>query len=249
MASTVRQYDNLIICHLFYEEESMEILKKLLPLEKFSSFFLFNIGSRHKSKKELTEFIDRNFNDYFIAELPSKGRDIGAKLRMIDLAMNLGIRSNYTLIIHDKKSPHLPNGSKWRQALLRIVDSRNIDTVFRLFREKEEIGIVCSSDYIQNEYNDIDNSFSGTSGKIIKEILSRYKIKMGSNYDYVAGNIFWIRTSLLYTFFSETVPIPEIIGSLEYGNAVDFNKGTHIHAWERIMPWIASSQMRTIYGI
>ena len=248
MASTVKQYDNLIICHLFYKEESLEILEKLLPLRKFSSFFLFNIGRHHQARKELTKFIRKNFSASFITQLPSKGRDIGAKLRLIDLAMNLGIQSQQTLIIHDKKSPHLPNGSHWREGLLRIIEKSKLDTVFRLFRENNEIGIVCSSDYVQNEYNEFDHSFSGTSGPLIRQTLNRHHIDTITNYDFVAGNIFWIRTALLDQFFTK-VPLPEVIGSLEQGNAVDFNKGTYIHAWERIMSWIASSQMRTIYGI
>ncbi len=161
--------------------------------------------------------------------------------------LELNITSDYTLIIHDKNSPHLEEGYAWRDELFRIVDPKYMKKIFEVFEKEQEIGIVSSLQYIQNEHIKSSDSFAcNCSGQII-EHLKKYNVQT-SNYDFVAGNIFWIRTGLLKSFFKNR-NILQIRADLEPGNALDFNNGTYIHSWERIMSWIATSQGYKIYGI
>jgi lipopolysaccharide biosynthesis protein len=243
----MKKFDYLVLCHLFYEDESRRILKELMNVNQHSAFFLFNVNPVMIGKEVLFQDINTMFRNSAVLSIPSKGRDIGAKLQLISLAIQLNIESSYSLIIHDKKSPHVERGNAWRDELLRIISSRNIEKVRNAFERNEEVGIVGAHKFIQNEYNPESQSFASNSNNQIRQVLKKYSVKT-SDYSFIAGNIFWIRSELLKNFF-KTRSIPDIREELESGNALDFVKGTYVHAWERIMSWIATSQGYKIYGI
>lgn len=239
----------LVLCHLFYEDLAFKILEKLQSLNEGSTFFLFNLSSTLYSNTNLIKAITDGFINNIIIHGPNSGRDIAAKLRLFQVAEGLNIDHEYTLILHDKKSPHTKDGEKWGDELLKIIDPQNLNKVFSTFENNEDSGIVCSVNYIQNEYNEDTDSFLCTSNSIIKSILKKNHI-LTNDYNFVAGNIFWIRSKLLKSFFNSRLSTDKIIASLEKGsNIVDFSKGTHVHSWERIMCWIATSQGYKIYGI
>lgn len=220
-------------------------MRKLMLIADANTRFFINIQGDSKEHRALYKNVRNNLNNAYVLTTPNKGRDIGAKLMLMDLLFRLDFPSDYTLIIHDKKSPHLENGDYWREELFKIIDPKYISQVFETF-EKERAGIVGSVKYIQNEY-DASGTFACNCNDKIKELLKKYNIQT-SNYDFVAGNIFWIRTDLLKSFFIER-PILQIRSDLESGNALDFSNGTYIHSWERLMSWIATSQGYSIYGI
>lgn len=236
-----------IICHFFYPEISGKLLDKLARIDDAETVFLINIQGNSSEHKLLYAGVKEKLKNVKILQTPDKGRDIGAKLFLISLLLELKIESDYTLIIHDKKSPHLEYGTIWRDELTKIVTPRYMEKMFEAFVMDPEIGIVSSTKYIQNEYLENSDSFASISSDQIKILLRKYKIKL-SNYDFVAGNIFWIRTELLKSFFKYR-DIFQIRADLESGNALDFNAGTYTHSWERIMSWIATSQGYKIYGI
>lgn len=241
------KYKWLIVCHLFYEDEGQKLLDDLLHLNSENSFFLFNIHPANISRAKIEQTIKGYFKHYLILSIPPKGRDIGAKLQLINLALQLEISSEYTLIVHDKKSPHLGNGSVWKNELLKIIRPGQVHKVMEQFAKQPDIGIIGTLSYIQNEYQPEKRSFSCQANKQIKEILSLYEIQP-ADFSFVAGNIFWIRSELLQSFFKGR-SIADIRAQLESGNALDFVHGTYIHAWERIMSWIATSQGYKLYGI
>ena len=242
-----KKYRHLIICHLFYPSIATELLQKLKYLDTQESCFLFNISPADSEDKKLISDAKTFFPHSLIFTIPRKGRDIGAKLMLINAALQLGIQSKTTLIIHDKNSPHVDNGSSWRNELFKIIEPKYQEKVFTLFQKNADAGIVGAAKYIQNEYSEASNSFLSSNNFQIKEQLKKYKIRT-KDYSFIAGNIFWIRTDLLLRFFKDR-PILKIRADLEGGNSLDFNKGTYIHAWERIMSWIATSQEFKIYGI
>ena len=239
----------LVLCHLYYEDLVFGLLKKLHDLNDDATFFAFNLSSTLYKNARLLKDIRDNFPNSVVIHAPNAGRDIGAKLRLFQAAESLNISHDYTLILHDKKSPHTNDGTKWSDDLLRIIGAKTLPTVYSTFESLPDIGIICSKNYIQNEYVKETNSFLCTSNSIIKSILATNKIQT-RNYDFVAGNIFWVRSELLKQFFRSKMSTDKIIASLEKGNnIVDFSKGTYVHAWERIMCWIATSQGYKIYGV
>jgi len=236
-----------IICHFFYPENSQKLLRSLIQIDDKKTLFLINIQGDTYEHELLANEVEQKLSNVKILKIPNKGRDIGAKLFLINLLLELKIDSAYTLIIHDKKSSHVEGGSYWRDELFKIIDPGSINKVIEIFERKLEIGIIATAKFIQNEYLENSDSFACNCSQLIKELLKKYQIKP-LNYDFVAGNIFWIRTNLLQSFFKNR-SIAKIRGELEMGNIMDFNKGTYVHSWERIISWIASSQGHTLYGL
>lgn len=239
----------LVLCHLYYEDLAFGLLEKLYVLNDAATFFAFNLSSTLYKNALLLKNIKDKFPYSVVIHAPNAGRDIGAKLRLFQVAESLNISHDYTLILHDKKSPHTNDGAKWSDELLRIIDVKTLPNVYSTFESLPDVGIICSKNYIQNEHVKETDSFLCTGNSIIKSILATNNIKT-RDYDFVAGNIFWVRSELLKQFFRSKMSTDKIIGSLEKGNnIVDFSKGTYVHAWERIMCWIATSQGYKIYGV
>jgi len=236
-----------VICHFFYPEISEKLLDELAKINDSETSFFVNIQGNTDEHDTLLNKVKEKLANAKILKTPDKGRDIGAKLLLIDLLIELKTESQYTLIIHDKKSSHLGNANFWREELFKIISPHYYKKVFEIFEEQPGVGIVAASKFTQNEYLKNSDSFMCNSSQKIKELLKKYQVKT-TDYNFIAGNIFWIRTNLLRQFF-EKRSIMEIREQLEAGNAMDFVKGTYIHAWERIMSWIATSQGYGLYGI
>jgi lipopolysaccharide biosynthesis protein len=237
----------LILCHMFFPDLAFGFIQQLKPLLSYQPVFVFNISATLNANKYFREILRKTFPGCIITASPNKGRDIGGKFFGLNLVFQLKLKSDITLVIHDKKSQHLGNGELWRDELSKITRRDHLPVVFRKFADKKEVGIICSNQFIQNEYNEKTSDFFCTSTKQIKLLMKEYEIQTG-NYDFVAGNIFWIRTHLLEDFFSDR-SLFSIRSKLEAGNALDFGNGTFIHSWERIMSWIATSQGYTVHGI
>lgn len=236
-----------VICHLFYPEIANQLVQKLEVLSGDRTRFFINIQGGALEDVGLEKEIRAGLKNVHIMTAPEKGRDIGSKLLLIDLLLRLNVESDYTLIIHDKNSPHLENSQSWREELFKIIHPKYLKRVFEEFEKNLNVGVIGSQKYIQNEYDEESRTFLTKCDKQLQDSLKRHKISV-TNYDFVAGNIFWIRTQLLKSFF-ESRPIMEIRTDLESGNQLDFRNGTYVHSWERIMSWIASSQNYSIYGI
>ena len=98
-----------------------------------------------------------------------------------------------------------------------------------------------------NEYDFSMQQFDSLSNEILKGLINEMNLRM-TDYNFIAGNIFWIRSELITKFFSQHSPL-EIRSRLEHGNELDFHKGTYIHSWERIFSWLANAQGFEIAGI
>jgi len=235
-----------IIAHIYYDSEVEDLLNRLSVFNAESSIFLFNIATNNTNRTK--ELIAKTISNYILQIYPDKGRDIGAKLFLLNALMQLNVEPEYVLIIHDKKSPHLPDSHKWKDELLRIIDKKNLPNIPKIF-EDPGVGIVCSIKYIEVEYNEQTNTFRSSNSRFLKEIIKENKLKI-RDYSFVAGNIFFIRFKALSDFFkNKNRDLIDIISTLENNNALDFHKGTRIHSWERVMSWIATSQDYQIYGI
>jgi hypothetical protein len=235
-----------IICHLFYPQLAELLLGKLCYFNSKQTHYFINVQGNSKQHQQLIETA-KTFDNCCLLTTPHKGRDIGAKLTLINLALLLNSSSEYTLIIHDKKSAYTPGGDRWRDELFKIISPAIADKVFQIFEKNSDVGIVGAANYIQDEYDEKSGEFLTMNKRQLKEILHKYGIEV-KDYRFVAGNIFWIRTRLLADFFLGK-PIPAIKSELEDGNKLDVENGTFIHAWERIMSWIPAAGGLRIYGI
>jgi len=243
----LNHYDNIVIVHLFYPDEAQKLVLKLKPIDKAKKcLFLFNLDVQNKL--EVTELIKSNLGESKIFSFPNKGRDIGAKFFLLNVAFNLPVTADNIIVLHDKKSPHLPKTNEWRENLLSIIDEKYYSEVAKALLDPA-VGIIGSNKYIENEWDDIRDTFRSKNAPIIKKIIGEINLAT-RDYSFIAGNMFLIRYSILKSFFAKRNMEPiDIVETLEENNALDFNKGTRIHSWERIMCWIATSQGYKIYGL
>jgi hypothetical protein len=237
----------LVIAHIFYPKDWEYLFERLSNLKQYPCTFIFNIADPKYDKNEVLQYIKSNFPGAIIIYAPNHGRDIGGKLAAIDVALKLKIPSDLTLIIHDKQSPHTPTGLVWRNELYRVIEKKELPAIFSKFESSEKIGIVGSQKFLMNEYNFSTQQFDSFSNEILKKLIIEMNLRL-TDYNFIAGNIFWIRSQLIARFFSEHSPL-KIRSRLEHGNVLDFHKGTYIHSWERIFSWLANVHGFEIAGI
>jgi lipopolysaccharide biosynthesis protein len=241
----VKKHKINILSHLYYN--NIDDLVRFNTIPEIESKFFYNICQDTVSQFNLNEIIKDDYKKNTVISSPNIGKDIGGKLVLIDLAMRLNPDSDFYLFLHDKKSPHTSMGEKWKERLLRIIQPDSIGKIIKLFENNEKIGIVCSNEFVFNEYDNVNNNFNCSSNEIIKQLMITYDITPTS-FDFVGGTMFWIRAEIIHSFFSKHAPL-DVRASLEKGNILDHENGTLTHAWERILSWLASDMGFYIKGI
>ncbi|MES1219439.1 MAG: rhamnan synthesis F family protein [Bacteroidota bacterium] len=236
-----------VLCHLYYPGSIYYFLTRILLLKSPQTQFVFNLSFSLYHNAFFCEMLTKYFPDAMILYTPNQGRDIGAKLAAFDALTKAGIETAYTLVIHDKLSPHTPTGVEWRNKLLRIILPDELQKIFRKFQENKEVGVIVNKESIQNEFVPEQNKFTCTSNANLLNYIKEYNLNI-TDYRFAAGSIFWIRTEILRNFFSSYSPL-SVRKEFEKGNSLDFNKGTNIHAWERLFSLIANSQGFKTIGI
>lgn len=236
-----------IICHLYYKQSIYYFLSRIAVLKSYGAKFIFNLSNHLRSDPNILHILTQSFPDSIILATPNQGRDIGGKLACINTMLQQTDPSDYTLVIHDKLSPHTPLGIAWRDQLLRVIDGKTLPLIFRKFERENKTGIIAVAEFIQNEYNPDKDNFTCTSSAHLLHYIKEYDLKV-DNYNFVAGTIFWVRTEIVQQFFTAYHPL-KIRASLEKGNVLDFANGTNIHAWERVFSLIAAKYNYKISGI
>jgi len=236
-----------VLCHLYYQESIYYFLTRIIGLKSPETQFIFNLSRSLYHNSFFNEMLVKYFPDAIIIYTPNQGRDIGGKLAAYDVLMKTGIQTDYTLIIHDKLSSHSVTGIEWRNKLFRIINREELLKIFKKFQLNKEIGVISTEEFIQNEFDADKNRFKCTSNENLLNYIKRYNLNI-SDYNFTAGTIFWIRTEILRHFFSQHSPL-SVRKEFEKGNSLDFDKGTNIHAWERLFSFIAHSQGFKTAGI
>jgi len=178
---------------------------------------------------------------------PNQGKDIGGKLVLLDAALRENDNSEYSLFLHDKKSPYKIQNEAWKEKLFRIVEPTFAQKALSAFGNDQKIGIIAGADSIRNEYDPHSQSFVSRNSVLLSGLQSAYNIAT-NDYRYVAGTMFWARQRPLLDFFTQHQPL-DIRGSLERGNVMDDNHGTFTHSWERLMTWLIFTRGYTIKGL
>lgn len=236
-----------VICHLYYPHSIFSFLAKLSTIKKFNTFFVFNISSTLFYYPDIIDVIEDLFPRAILLQTPDKGRDIGGKLSAFEAFTKTGLPSDFTLVIHDKFSPHVATGTQWRDELLRIIVETELVGILDIFKRNPSVGAIGSKNFIKNEYNPDKEAFDCTSSVILKQLIQKYNLSL-DNFNYIAGTIFWIRSKILNDFFKH-FSTSSVRRELESGNSLDFISGTVTHSWERLFTMIVTSQNFKIKGI
>lgn len=178
---------------------------------------------------------------------PNQGKDIGGKLVLLDAYRNLGTDSDHIIFLHDKKSPYKAEGLEWREKLFRIVEPFFVEKALAFFNEEAGTGIISTTESILDEYDFSTLSFASNNKQQLTQLRAELAID-NTDFRYVAGTMFWVRSSPLLSFFNKYPPL-EIRKTLEKGNVMDEKGGSITHAWERMLCWLIFAQGYTLKGL
>jgi lipopolysaccharide biosynthesis protein len=228
-----------VLYHIFYEDSMDFIVKELEDLHRFQPYFFFNISSDTPNLWKIRETLSIHFPGAVICKSSNKGKDIGGKLLLLSTCMQLGIKPDWFVFLHDKKSLQALNAKIWKQELLRIIEANQIDKIESIISDSEKCGIIAANNYVNTEERQ-GGEFVGNNGHILDGLLLKYNI-VCKDFHYIAGTMFWAKAAALLPFFTEFNPL-DIRQTLESGNVLDNFGGTFTHAWERMLSWIITSQ-------
>jgi len=236
-----------VLCHLYYPGAIYYFLTRISVLKSPQTQFIFNLSPFLYHNGFFCEMLMKYFPGAIILYTPNQGRDIGGKLAAFDVLLKSGIQSDYSLIIHDKLSPHSPTGIEWRNKLLKIINPDALPEIFRRFHRDKKAGVITTKELVKNEFDPDTNTFTCTSNTQLLNYIKKYNLTT-SDYSFAAGTIFWIRTEIAQSFFFSHSPL-SVRKELEEGNSLDFFRGTNTHAWERLFSFIAHSQGFKTIGV
>lgn len=226
-------YRVAILYHNYYSLDGVdEIRAKIAALSRrdvllFSSLPEKFLGSAPEQRAHERFLITANV-----------GKDIGGKLLLIELLLRLYADVPYAVLLHDKRSYHKHSGQWERDGLFRIVDAAVFPRIEAAFDGDAGLGIACAKGYIRNEYLG-NGRFDTPNSALLGTMLAKYALS-DNDLRFVAGTMFWIRTSILRDFFLRHSPL-EVRAGLEAGNVLDHERGTVTHCWERVLSWIAAT--------
>jgi lipopolysaccharide biosynthesis protein len=235
-----------VLYHIFYEDSYELVCRELQPVLIYNPVLLFNICADTPGKKTMAEGLKKNFPGCFIIFTSNKGKDIGAKLALFQLLLQLELAPDYLLLLHDKKSLQALKSATWKDDLLKIILSANLEAILQSFEQDSNCGLIATKEYIITEPVE-NNRFSGMNGSLLGGLLQSYKLNP-SSFEFVAGTMFWVRATPLLNFFMRFNPL-DIRRQLENGNIIDNFSGTITHSWERLLSWIITAEKLYIKGI
>lgn len=230
-----------IFYHSYYNSEIDDIFPRLSHIASGDKKLFLNINPDQNKE------INCNKINSIIISTPNIGKDIGAKLALMDLYLKTNQKSDLILLLHDKQSPQVFYGEKWKNDLYKIAEKENTQNILELFKNQPDVGIICATDCISDEYDAEKDEFKTTNNLILKDYIKRFNFRL-TDYSFVAGNMFWVRSCIYEEFFKKYNPL-ELRSELEKGNVLDNEVGTKTHSLERVFSWIATSQGYKIFGI
>ncbi len=182
----------------------------------------------------------RHLTGIIIRRSSNKGKDIGGKLVLLDAFIRLDLHSNYIIFLHDKKSPHKPDGILWGNKLLGIINEEYVNKALNFFNQNPDTGIITTYGSVANDYEENATILKNKNDDKLKMLKSVYEMEI-TDHRYIAGTMFWANATPLMQFFKKHSPF-DIRKSLEEGNIMDESQGSNTHAWERMLSWIITSQ-------
>jgi lipopolysaccharide biosynthesis protein len=239
----VRHPKVAVVYHIFYEDTIEHINAELNALATGGAIFFFNINIETPNQAEIKEHLLIHFPEAHITISSNKGKDIGGKLLLLKLCIDLGIEPEWFIFLHDKKSLQALNAKTWKNELFKIIKPDQLEHIAEIIKANPSCGIIATANYVRPTL--IENGeFACNNASILNELTKKYSI-YSNNYEYVAGTMFWAKAPVLLHFFKQHDPL-SIRETLEAGNVIDNFDGTYTHSWERLLSWIITSQNLTI---
>lgn len=236
-----------ILIHIYYPDSWERIFKAhLIRLKEQGPVLMVNLTKSTKNAHTIAA-IKNDFPESYILTTPNKGKDIGGKLVLIDLFLKTRQEVEYIVLLHDKVSPHAITGDRWRNKLLNIIEPETIKSILKDFKKDAKTGVIGTADFVTSEYNEEQKTLETTNVFKLQELVKTFGLSV-TDYTFIAGTMFWIRSSIIKNFFSNYTPL-RCREMLEAGDFTDQYEGTYTHSWERIFCWLATSAQYKVRGI
>lgn len=235
------------LIHIYYRDSWTNIFRDQLKLQSKDLLLLVNLCRDMEGYQQVVAEIKADFPTAFIIVTPNIGKDIGGKMALIDLFIKTDLKADYLVLLHDKVSPHAITGERWRNKLFGVIQPSTADMIRSTFDSVPSIGIMGAADFIRNEYDEKKKAFQTTNNDKLFELIEKYQLKPTS-YTFIAGTMFWIRASIVRSFFSAHSAL-QCREMLEAGDLSDQHVGTYTHSWERVLCWLAANNGYIIKGV
>jgi len=237
-----------LLIHIYYEDSWEKIFQnQVLALKGYSPVIMVNLCVDFPWSDIIVQAIKTDCPSAFVITTPNKGKDIGGKLALIDFFLKTGQEAEFIIFLHDKISPHSITGDSWRTKLFSVINIENISSILKEFKSNEKTGIIGAKDFIKNEFDSKKKVWETTNSEKLEELTARYQLSV-TDHTFVAGTMFWVRSSVIRNFFSKFAPL-DCRELLEEGDPTDQYEGTYTHSWERIFCWLVNDQQYRIKGI
>lgn len=245
-----------VIFHFhFYSFDDVSFVnykKRLRQFYKSNVNYLFSVTEDSYEIDKHVASLKEAFPGCTIKIVPNKGRDIGAKFLLFDYLIKTKRPFEYVVVLHDKKSLHLPfwEAKLWIDSLLKIIDPINYKPILRIFNENKKTGIVGTAERITDciiKWSDeggIKNPVFEWNNDLLHKMILKYNINI-EDYNFVGGTMFWIKGDLLRSLNEEYSFIKQY-QTLEEGNVMDNNGSTITHCWERLICWLSTNNGYTV---
>ncbi|MBA4749956.1 MAG: glycoside hydrolase family 99-like domain-containing protein [Alphaproteobacteria bacterium] len=211
-----------IVIHAFYPDVLKEMLEDIAGINKGKKLY---ITTPLEKEKTVEKILRASKLDYVLMPVNNKGRDVLPFLKIIPQVYNEG--HQYILKLHTKKSLHLATGDDWRRDIMhKLTASHHVATVYRLFEENADIGIIGPEGHLVSM-----GTYWGSNAETVVQLSQRMGVSKEtvSTLSFFAGNMFYFKRAALAPLLClalEEEDFEEERGQLD---------GTLAHAIERLM--------------
>lgn len=245
----VEPVDQVIAAHLhiYYLDLAPELIADALRIPKLSKVVITGPWGREHFDGPLQELEARGITVEVLV-VPNRGKDVGGLLAAIREGGLLD--SDLVLKLHSKKS-HNPetyfqaisalfgqeirDGDHWRRALIQPLagSAWHVDAVLKLFQDDPAVGMVGARPFI--------TSAPDANAALSRDVYARFGVPQGA--PFVAGTMFWIRSSLLGVFVEQSLSIDEFsLDSREVEGGLE-------HVMERLLGGLVIGRGFDIFGV
>lgn len=233
--------------HIFYRDLAPELIADALRIPNLRKVVITGPWSREDFDGPLDELVARGV-DVQILVVPNRGKDVGGLLAAIRDGGLLD--SDLVLKLHSKKS-HNPesyfqaisalfgqeirDGDHWRRALVQPLTGSTwqINNVLKLFQDDPAIGMVGARPFI--------TSVPDANAALSQAAYERFGVPQGA--PFVAGTMFWIRSSLLRPLLELGLSLDEFsLDSREVEGGLE-------HVMERMLGALVIGRGFDIFGV
>lgn len=182
-----------IVCHIFHEELSGEILGYLTNIA-FPADIYISTDTEAKRAVIAGVFAKWSQGAVDIRISPNIGRDISAKLvTFADIYQNYGL----ILFLHSKRSLTITIGNEWRSTLFRSLagSPETVRSILEVFARYPDVGVVMSQHFGPVDwYVKWDGTYN-----VAKRLAARMGVTITPQHrlDFPSGSMFWVRPKAL----------------------------------------------------